>query len=81
MIKNQTNLVPNHIAINMDYCNKIRIQTYSTKDVEVNCEIDDENEHDTDTDRKLGLEIRGVTVSCFRGKCEVATVISWRRWW
>ena len=36
---------------------------------------------DYDTDRKLGLQIRGVTVSCLWWKGEVATVISWRRWW
>ena len=56
-------------------------QSYSAKDVEVNCENDDQNDFEADTDRKLGLKIRGVTVSRLGGKCEVATVISWRRWW
>ena len=68
-----------NIAINMDNCNRIRTQTYSAKDVEVNCEI--ENDFEADTDRKLGLEICGVTVSRLGGKCEVATVIRWWRWW
>ena len=54
--------------------------TYATKDDEVNWKID-ENDFDIDTDRKLGLQIRGVTVSCLWWKCEVPTVISWRRWW
>ena len=65
----------------MDNCNKIMTQSYSAKDVQVNCENDDENDFDPDTDRKLGLEICGVTVSRLGGKCEVATVIRWWRWW